>query len=268
MSQLVFVVVFGITAILGERQSCIRFGGVITCLVGVVIAAWQADLQSTKRKTLDHGEDMVYVGLYCFLVAIFQVAVKRSVGGAGRHVGVVWLFTGLMGVVTVLALWPGLVVLHALRIEKMEAPPKDDWPMIGFISMLYLFHNACSIIGIALTSPLTVGVVKALAIPLTFLADLLRKRHHPTSMEIFGAGLIVCGFIATMLSKDIIDDLDFSDVAYDSKIYTEDDRLRSHLLVEETDSDLSDDERYNAGSPSLRRRQDLYDSDDDLTTEY
>lgn len=172
----------------------------------------------------------------------------------------------MMGLFTTLALWPGLILVHALGFEKMEAPPASDWAMILFISGLYLAHNTCCIIGIALTSPLTVGVVKAMAIPLTFLSDFLRGRHFPTDMELFAAALITLGFLGTIMSKDIIDDVDFGYGG--ARVYADGDEERG--LMEEDDS--SDDEEQ-AGLPSplekksLQREAALYDdSDDDLLT--
>jgi len=259
MSQLVFVVIFVMSAAYGERQSWSRFVSVAVCLVGVSISAWQADLRSL-RKTAQNKADLVFVAIHCVAAATFAVCFKRTLGGAERRIAVIWLFIGLMGLFTFMGLWPGLLVVHALGIEKMEAPPSSDWPMIGFICALYLAHNTCCIIGIALTSPLTVGVVKAMAIPVTFLSDFLREVRNPNQMEVIGATLIGMGFLGTVLTKDIIDDVHFGDRG--PRVYDVSGGGETHGLLDSSE-DSSDDEDLPPRSPVKV----ICDSDDDLMSE-
>jgi len=138
-----------------------------------------------------------------------------------------------------------MLLVNALGFEKMEAPPHSDWAMMLFISALYLAHNTCCIIGIALTSPLTVGVVKAMAIPLTFLSDFLRGRNHsPSPMEQFGAVLITVGFLGTILSRDIIDDVDFGEGA--ARVFVEGEEEKG-LLEDDWEEDSSEEEGAGGG---------------------
>lgn len=94
MSQLVFGVVFVLSAFSGERQSLWRFVAVVIALAGVFISAWQADIQTVKHKTSKHKEDILALVIYCIVAAIFQVLFKRLLGGAERRIAVIWLFIG------------------------------------------------------------------------------------------------------------------------------------------------------------------------------
>jgi len=94
MSQLVFGVVFVLSAFSGERQSFRRFVAVVIALAGVFISAWQADTHAVKHKTAEHKEDILALVIYCVFAAVFQVLFKRLLGGAERRIAMIWLFLG------------------------------------------------------------------------------------------------------------------------------------------------------------------------------
>jgi len=247
LSQLVFVAVFVISFFIGERQSALRMAGVGLSLIGVLLSAWEADQRTQMRNKFDRQKDLAFVSTYAISMAVFQVLVKRNLGTKGLDHGaqasISLLFVGTMGASTVVGLWPGLLLVHAAGLEEMKAPPATDWPAILTIGVLSLAHNVCIILGIVTTSPLIVGVVKALTIPVAFLRDCLSgQRLKPTVSEILGALMILAGFVITLMSRDIIDSVDFevdhnSDVGDERRgLLSEDDQINAE---DEFDDDLS-----------------------------
>lgn len=106
------------------------------------------------------------------------------------------IFFGFVGVFNTLFLWPPILILHYIGIEKLELPP--NYKILNIlllncsISFLadYLWAKA-----MILTSPLTVTVGLSLTIPVAMIGDFIIKHIVNSFVYTIGAIIICLSFI-------------------------------------------------------------------------
>ncbi|OUM54232.1 hypothetical protein BVG19_g3591 [[Candida] boidinii] len=106
------------------------------------------------------------------------------------------IFFGFVGVFNTLFLWPPILILHYIGIEKLEMPP--NYRILNIlllncsISFLadYLWAKA-----MILTSPLTVTVGLSLTIPVAMIGDFIIKHIVNSFVYTIGAIVICLSFI-------------------------------------------------------------------------
>lgn len=109
------------------------------------------------------------------------------------------LVLGLMGCFTLVTLAAVIPVLHATGLETFELPPGDKARMLMLNTGLDSVYNMCLLLGIGLSSPLTMSIASMLVVPASILADWMLHSDVPLPMEAGGMALILAGFVTLQL---------------------------------------------------------------------
>jgi solute carrier family 35 protein F5 len=104
-------------------------------------------------------------------------------------------FQGLMGVFSIIVMWPGILILHFTGIETLEAPANSQmyWLLVLNV-VLDISFNFFLLLGMSLSSPLFVSVGIMMVMPATVATDAF-VHHVPITWGVAcGCALIAVAF--------------------------------------------------------------------------
>ncbi|KAF2743560.1 hypothetical protein M011DRAFT_471308 [Sporormia fimetaria CBS 119925] len=197
----IWTLLFG-TLLRVEVFSFRKFIGVLASLCGVALIS-SIDVSGTtdsNRGSFPHkspaelllGDAMAFFS--AVLYGIYAVLMKKRIGDE-RRVNMP-LFFGLVGLINLLLLWPGLVVLHFTGTEPFELPPTKR------ITTIVLVNSASSLVSdyswayaMLLTSPLVVSVGLSLTIPLSLVGQMVISGQYASPWYWVGAVIVVGAFV-------------------------------------------------------------------------
>lgn len=106
------------------------------------------------------------------------------------------LFFGLVGLLNVLILWPGIVILHFTGIETFEMPPSNMvLAIILCSSVASLISDYAWAYAVLLTSPIVVTVGLSITIPCSLIGELLINSQTAGPWYWLGACIVVLSFV-------------------------------------------------------------------------
>ena len=106
------------------------------------------------------------------------------------------LFLSMLGLFSMVAFWPILLVLHYTGVEKLVDIP---WGYLCAGSALGVTFNFCINFGIAYTFPLFISIGTILGIPLNALVDALFRHVDFVNWKFAATDLIVGAFLLMLL---------------------------------------------------------------------
>lgn len=216
-----------------ERFTLRKALGVVASLIGVILIS-RIDLStSTFNPSVPEGDSdppedpyssktpaQIALGdamaaLSALVYGIYTIVMKKQVGDESRVN--MQLFFGLVGFFNVFLLWPGFVVLHALKIEPFSLPSEGRiWVIIlvclvfpqtfGLISQLINFSvqvnslsslvsDICWAYAMLLTTPLVVTVGLSLTIPLSLVGQIILQGKYAGILYWIGATIVFTSFL-------------------------------------------------------------------------
>lgn len=185
-----------------ERFTLRKFIGVCASLAGVVLISTidvsgetDENRGSFPHKTpreLAIGDTMAFVS--AVLYGFYAVFMKKRIGDESKVN--MPLFFGLVGTINVIILWPGMVLLHILDIERFEMPPTGRILTIVLVnSASSLVSDFCWAYSMLLTSPLIVTVGLSLTIPLSLVGQIVLDKQYSSPLYWVGAVIMVISFV-------------------------------------------------------------------------
>lgn len=106
------------------------------------------------------------------------------------------VFFGLVGLINVLILWPGLVILHYTGIETFEMPPTGTVTLIIICNSLFsLVSDMAWAYAVLLTSPIVVTVGLSITIPLSLIGQIVLNNQTVGVWYWIGASIVVASFL-------------------------------------------------------------------------
>lgn len=124
-----------------EAFSIRKFGSVLFSLVGIVVISSvdiscntdksRGNFPHKTRKETAIGDALAF--LSAVMYGIYSIMMKKRIGDEGRVN--MPLFFGLVGLFNVIALWPGLIVLHYTGVETFRLPPTGRILLIVLVSL-------------------------------------------------------------------------------------------------------------------------------------
>jgi solute carrier family 35 protein F5 len=104
----------------------------------------------------------------------------------------------LIGIWTIVLMWPGFLILHYSGIEPFEQPPNSHVTFIIAMNMIMdAVFNILLLFGLALSSPLFVSVGTMLVMPATLVTD-----HIVNNVKINGG--VICGCLLVALAFGLL----------------------------------------------------------------
>lgn len=199
----VFTLIFG-AIFKVEKFTLPKLMGVAASLAGIILISL-IDLSGRNNNDEHRGDfpeksnrEIAIGDLLAFFSAVmyglYAVFMKKRIGDETRVDMPV--FFGLVGLINVLILWPGLVILHFTGVERFEMPPT------GFVWVIVLCNSAGSLVSdmawayaVLLTSPIVVTVGLSITIPLSLIGQIVLMSQTVGAWYWIGAGIVVGSFL-------------------------------------------------------------------------
>ena len=197
----IWTLLFG-TLFAVERFTVRKLVGVLASLAGIVLIS-SVDMSGEtdkNRGTFPHktpgeiaiGDILAFVSAVIY--GIYAVVIKKHLCDEGRVN--MPLFFGLVGLITVLLLWPVFFILHFTGIETFELPPDSRVTMIVLLnSTTSLVSDFCWAYALLFTSPLLVTVGLSLTIPLSLVGQMVLDHQYSSVLYWIGACIVLFSFI-------------------------------------------------------------------------
>lgn len=197
----IWTLLFG-TLLAVERFTVRKLVGVLASLAGIILIS-SVDMSGEtdkNRGTFPHktpseigiGDILAFVSAVIY--GIYAVVIKKRLGDEGRVN--MPLFFGLVGLMTVLLLWPVFIILHFTGIETFELPPDSRVTMIVLLnSATSLVSDFCWAYALLFTSPLLVTVGLSLTIPLSLVGQMVLDHQYSSALYWIGACVVLLSFI-------------------------------------------------------------------------
>jgi len=176
---------------LGERLTVGKVLGILACMAGNVATLWGSDAQpGRKERFMGDVLCLVAAMLYAAYTTLLTVL-------TGPETSVVLLF-GSLGVTVLACGAPLLVLLRWRALQQMSLQ------VFGLLVFNGIFDNVLSQYAwakaVQWTSPTTATVGLSLTIPLSIVADLVRKVGL-TAWSYIAAALVIAGFLLVTLAS-------------------------------------------------------------------
>lgn len=115
------------------------------------------------------------------------------------------LMMGLLGVATLLFVWPLIPLLDATGLEPFEWPiPAEKWEMMMLNAALDTVYNVLLLIGILISSPLIISVGVMLVVPSSMVVDGILHDTRFHDLAYGGVALILLGFLVLKLPEPML----------------------------------------------------------------
>ncbi|GAB7363943.1 hypothetical protein MBLNU230_g4505t1 [Neophaeotheca triangularis] len=199
----VFTLLFG-ALFRVERFTLRKLLGVLASLTGIILISTidlsgsnndrshRGDFPSKTHREIAVGDALAF--LSAVMYGLYAVFMKKRIGDESRVD--MPLFFGLVGLINVLLLWPGLVVLHYTGIEPFELPPT------GRVTAIVLCNSAASLVSdlawayaVLLTSPIVVTVGLSMTIPLSLIGQVVINGQTSGWVYWVGAVVVLVSFL-------------------------------------------------------------------------
>lgn len=105
------------------------------------------------------------------------------------------LVLGLIGLCSLLVLWPGILILHALDLERFVWPSKHTLLLVCLNGGLDTVYQVFLVIGLGATSPIFMASGVMLTVPASIIYDRVVHGYAMSAMSYVGAVMVLVGFL-------------------------------------------------------------------------
>lgn len=182
-----------------------KLAATLTCLAGVAIISRADTSPSAPSDRNDEGNFPAKTGselalgdamalLAAFLYGLYAVSFVRAVRVESRVR--MPLFFGFVGLVTLVAFWPGMVVLHYTGVESFSLPRTSRvWIVVLLNAVSSVVADVAWAYALLFISPLVVTVGLSLTIPLSLVGEMVLQGRHEGGLYWVGAVVVVSSFV-------------------------------------------------------------------------
>ena len=206
----VFALLFGVIFRV-ETLTIKKVAGVLASISGVVLISM---IDTNKPRDDENRGSFPYkspaqivVGdgmalLSAMLYGLYATFLTKHVGSEDRVN--MPLFFGFIGIIVLVALWPGIPILHILNVERFALPPTRKVALVILANaVISMISDICWGLAVLLTSPLVVTVGLTLTIPLSLVGQIIINAQYSSGLYWLGAVIIVISFTVVSLESKI-----------------------------------------------------------------
>jgi solute carrier family 35 protein F5 len=193
-----FVFLISVCA-LGERITAPKVGAVLMCSCGTALVILSGRTGANNGKDTVVGIAMTLISTIAY--ALYECSYEMFTEFIHTH-GIKSnpidpaLFLVFIGVFTLVAVWPALIIAHVTGVEKFELPPTIEvWVGIMQNALLETMFNTFLIVGIADSSAIIMSTGTQFTVPVAYVVDVYRNGYEVTIGAVAGALLLSGGFI-------------------------------------------------------------------------
>lgn len=177
-----------------EHFTWVKFGALLISIIGVSLVASQDSQTSAEHSVAEvmWGDTFALfaAAIYGGYTSLLKFTLKDE-----TQVSML-LFFGLIGVSSIVLIWPGWVLLVAMGWEEFSSPANSSvWIYLVLSLVLNMLGDVIFVFAMLLTSPLVAALSLSLTIPLSMGGDFILKGHQPTAYYWFGAMFVFVGFL-------------------------------------------------------------------------
>ena len=168
---------------------------VLLSIGGIVLIAFA----NTSFEGTAYG--IIFTLISAISAAFYKVLLKKFL--KDPHMIITSLFLGFLAIIDIFFAWPIVLILTEKHVEDLvyESIP---WGLLVLGSLASFFFNLLVNFGIAYTYPLFISIGTILGIPLNILVDVWINEEEVGWKQIFGACLIVCGFVCLIVNNYLV----------------------------------------------------------------
>lgn len=199
----VFTLLFG--SLFGVEKFTLRkLLGVLASLTGIILISTvdlsgesaddehRGDFPEKSLREIAIGDALAFAS--AIMYGIYAVFMKKRISDESRIS--MPLFFGLVGLINVFILWPGIIILHFTSIERFALPPDRHVTMILLVnSLTSLVSDLCWAYAVVLTSPIVVTVGLSMTIPLSLVGQIVLNGQTSSIVYWVGAMFVVAAFV-------------------------------------------------------------------------
>ena len=199
----VFTLLFG--SLFGVEKFTLRkLLGVLASLTGIILISTvdlsgesaddehRGDFPEKSLREIAIGDALAFASAVMY--GIYAVFMKKRISDESRIS--MPLFFGLVGLINVLVLWPGIVILHFTSVERFGMPPNKHVTMIVLLnSATSLVSDLCWAYAVVFTSPIVVTVGLSMTIPLSLVGQIVLNGQTAPVIYWIGAMIVVAAFV-------------------------------------------------------------------------
>ena len=185
-----------------EKFTVNKLLGVTASLVGIVLISTvdmsgdndknRGSFPHKTQRELALGDALAFCSAIVY--AFYAILIKKQIGDESRVN--MPLFFGLVGLMNVLFMWPGLVVLHLTGVETFELPPTTKvFVIVAVNSLSSMVADFAWAYSMLLTSPLITTVGLSMTIPLSLIGQMILDNQYSSVTYWLGAGIVLLSFI-------------------------------------------------------------------------
>ena len=211
-SQVVFVYILGALFLPGVGNSITmkKNIGVVLSLIGVALIAFNSQVTDDQAQ-IDEDHHLTTIeqmfGIFMTLLSALMQAISEicvqfysdryfTSEESLQIISDSMFLQFLMGVINTITMWPIIVLLNGVNVEKFEVPSNgNEWLSVMAGILLDLVFTGAYFSGISLTSALFMGMASLLVVPMTYLVDVLYHNDTINYITIIASLLIVIGFV-------------------------------------------------------------------------
>lgn len=185
----------------------------LVSFAGVILISRADDTDDELREDAQNPllGNLFALGSAC-LYGVYTTMLKVKIGDESRIN--TRLFFGFVGLFNILALWPFLLILDRLNIEKLGLPTNAfSWSLLLINSAATLTSDFCWVLAMLMTSPLVVTVGLSATIPLSMIGDMMLHHRYSSFWYYIGAAMVCWSFfvINRESEEDALDETNHED---------------------------------------------------------
>ncbi|XP_065918998.1 uncharacterized protein [Dysidea avara] len=174
-------------------------------------AEWNITSFVASTSTASHDKTtplgIMYLLLAVSTFALLQVSIKKLSSPPGDPAAIPNSLRtlGLMGVHTLLWMWPPIFILHYAGIEVFSWPSRYTLMLMAVSAGVEVVNTASVITCIALVSPMFTSVGAILVIPASVVWDYFSHHYVENYLAYIGTVAIIAGFVGFVISEVVAD---------------------------------------------------------------
>ncbi len=198
-TETVQLALFG-TLLLGDHLGLLAWGGIVVCLVGVLVLSTKGDARSLRSIVAGWTQKAAIIGIVAggiFGVAALSIRQGVLALPSGDFMVRAIFTLALMNTLQTVTMGAWLMLRDPGQIVKVVT----TWRSSAFVGLLSVSGSAFWAMGFALQNPALVRALGQVELVFTFIASHFMLHEKPSVGEIIGSVLVVGGVVLVLLGR-------------------------------------------------------------------
>jgi len=200
---MIFVFV-GSVGLIKERPTFLKTAAVSASIGGVIFLSFCCNVPPPQNISFQHpiiGAILTIFG--SVLLALYQVYFKKLVKES-TNIHLINFIFGIIGLFTLLGIWPLLILYHFSDWESFQIPAGVDVLYLLYHTLIFMCAYYGMSVSIAIASPFFITMGISLAFPISLLIDKLIQSGKLSPYWVIGVLMMILSFVIVNISYYLI----------------------------------------------------------------